>query len=67
MSQAPTDWTPRQRQIMRLMLKGARDKEAAAELGVSVHVVRLHIYRAMRRQKAKSRVQLANMFAEDTR
>lgn len=52
---------------MRLMLKGARDKEAAAALGVSVHVVRLHIYRAMRRQKAKSRVQLATMFAEDTR
>lgn len=67
MSQESTDWTPRQRQIMRLLMRGARTKEAAAHLGVSEHTVRTHLDRAMARHKARSRAQLVNMFSEDTR
>ena len=63
----PTEWTPRQRQIMRLLIKGARTKEAASELGVSEHTVRMHLDRAMRRHQARSRAQLAAQFATDNR
>jgi DNA-binding NarL/FixJ family response regulator len=67
MKQPTTDWTPRQRQIMRLLIKGARTKEAASELGVSEHTVRTHLDRAMRRHQARSRAQLVSRFSAENR
>jgi DNA-binding NarL/FixJ family response regulator len=67
MKHTPTDWTPRQRQIMRLLIKGARTKEAADELGVSEHTVRTHLDRAMRRHQARSRAQLVSRFSSENR
>jgi DNA-binding CsgD family transcriptional regulator len=49
---------------MRLLIKGARTKEAAHELGVSEHTVRMHLDRAMRRHQARSRAQLVSRFSQ---
>ena len=53
--------TPRQHQIVRMVARGATNKEVAAELGISEQGVKAHISRLLERYGAENRVELVNL------
>jgi DNA-binding NarL/FixJ family response regulator len=53
-----TRLTPRQGQIVRLLVQGASQKEAARQLGLSHAAVRSHMFKARDRIAVKSTAEL---------
>jgi DNA-binding CsgD family transcriptional regulator len=53
--------TPRQHRILRAVARGATNKEIAAELGISVQGVKVHVSRLLERYGAGNRVELVSL------
>jgi FixJ family two-component response regulator len=53
--------SPRQKDVMRLVVRGRLDKLVAAALGISVITVKAHRGQMMRKMKADSLLELASM------
>ena len=53
--------TPRQRQILGLIVEGRLNKQIAAQLGLSENTVKVHRHRIMQRMGAPNVVGLARM------
>ena len=58
--------SPRQREILRLALRGKADKEIAGALGISQATVKSHWAQIFLRLRAKSRVHAWVVFAQAT-
>jgi FixJ family two-component response regulator len=56
--------TPREREVLPLVVGGLLNKEAAAELGISETTLQLHRSRVMRKMEAESLAQLVRMAAK---
>lgn len=56
--------TPRQRGIMRLLVAGGSQKEAAEELGISVKTLEYHMKRTREHWGCRTMVQLAAKIPE---
>ena len=50
--------TRREREIMKLVVRGQKNKQVGAELGISVNTVKVHRGRMMRKMKADSLAEL---------
>jgi FixJ family two-component response regulator len=53
--------TPREREILALIVSGARNKQIAGRLGLSEMTVKVHRSQIMRKMRAKSLVDLVRM------
>ncbi|HZY13190.1 MAG TPA: LuxR C-terminal-related transcriptional regulator, partial [Beijerinckiaceae bacterium] len=53
--------TPREREVMRLVVSGLMNKQAAGELGLSEITVKIHRGRVMRKMGARSLADLVRM------
>ena len=53
--------TPREREVMGLVVRGLLNKQIAAELGTSEVTVKLHRYQVMHKMQAKSLAELVRM------
>lgn len=53
--------TPRQSQIIRLLVRGASQKQAAKSLGISANTVRVHMVNARDRVGADSIAQMVHI------
>lgn len=56
--------TPREKEVLHLLMQGLIQKEAADALGISVRTVAEHVQSAQRRIGAKSLVHLIVLFYE---
>jgi RNA polymerase sigma factor (sigma-70 family) len=56
------DLTPRERQVMRLVVTGLLNKQVAAELGISEKTVKVHRAQVMQKMHAGSLAELVRMF-----
>lgn len=56
--------TPREREVMRLVVRGRLNKQIAAELGISVKTVEIHRARVMRKMKADDLPRLVKLAIE---
>ena len=54
----PFKLTKREKAIIALMIKGAKNKEIAEELNISPHTVKTHLYSAFRKTKCRNRIEL---------
>ena len=54
----PIKLTKREKAIISLMSKGAKNKEIAADLSISPHTVKTHLYSAFRKTKCRNRIEL---------
>jgi DNA-binding CsgD family transcriptional regulator len=61
------DLTPREKEILRLILQGGRNKDIAAKLFVSGSTVRNHIYNIYQKLGVASRIELINRIGKDAR
>ena len=59
---ARLDITPREGEIIRLVLQGKTNAEIAAALFISLKTVKHHLYNAYLKLRVKNRVQLVNLF-----
>jgi DNA-binding CsgD family transcriptional regulator len=59
---AKMDITPREGDVIRLVLQGKTNAEIAAELFISLKTVKHHLYNAFMKLRIKNRVQLVNLF-----
>jgi DNA-binding NarL/FixJ family response regulator len=59
MCHVPSDLTPRELEVIRLLVDGLSNQEIADRLGLSRRTVQAHIANAMSRTKRRSRTQLA--------
>jgi DNA-binding NarL/FixJ family response regulator len=55
--------SPREREVLRGLLKGMQIKEIALHLKLSVNTVRNHTHRIYKKCKVQNRIELANIFA----
>ena len=53
--------TPREREVLPLVVSGLLNKQAAAELGISEVTLQIHRSRVMQKMKARSIVELVHM------
>jgi two-component system nitrate/nitrite response regulator NarL len=58
--------SPREREILRLIARGASNKEIARELGIAETTVKIHVQHLLRKLKLSSRVQAA-VYASENR
>jgi FixJ family two-component response regulator len=56
--------TPREREVLPLVVGGLRNKQAAAKLGISETTLQIHRSRVMRKMEAESLAQLVRMAGE---
>jgi len=56
--------TPREREVMELVVSGLLNKQVGAELGISEITVKAHRGQVMRKMKADSLASLVNMAAK---
>ena len=61
MQPSPTQLTPRERSVLRLLADGKTNRVIAAELHVSPHTVKDHVSRLMRKLGASTRTELVAM------
>jgi DNA-binding NarL/FixJ family response regulator len=61
MQPSPTQLTPRERSVLRLLADGKTNRVIAAELNVSPHTVKDHVSRLMRKLGASTRTELVAM------
>ncbi len=61
------DLTTREREILRLVLQGANNKDIGRKLYISGSTVRNHIYNIYRKLGARNRIELINRVAGDAR
>jgi DNA-binding CsgD family transcriptional regulator len=61
------DLTAREREVLRLILQGASNKDIAAKLFVSASTVRNHIYNIYQKLRVRSRLELINRIGKDAR
>lgn len=61
---APPTLTPRQHQVIALLMLGESDKEIAGDLHISLHTVKKHVSAAYRRLEVRGRVEAAVRWAE---
>ncbi|WP_440054754.1 response regulator transcription factor [Pseudoalteromonas sp. T1lg65] len=54
----PVKLTKREKAIIALMSKGAKNKEIAEQLNISPHTVKTHLYSAFRKTKCRNRIEL---------
>ncbi|WP_105201107.1 MULTISPECIES: helix-turn-helix transcriptional regulator [unclassified Pseudoalteromonas] len=54
----PVKLTKREKAIVGLMSKGAKNKEIAEQLSISPHTVKTHLYSAFRKTKCRNRIEL---------
>ena len=54
----PVKLTKREKAIIALMSKGAKNKEIAEELNISPHTVKTHLYSTFRKTKCRNRIEL---------
>jgi DNA-binding NarL/FixJ family response regulator len=54
----PIKLTKREKAIISLMSKGAKNKEIAEDLNISPHTVKTHLYSAFRKTKCRNRIEL---------
>ncbi|WP_462156960.1 helix-turn-helix transcriptional regulator [Pseudoalteromonas sp. GB56] len=54
----PVKLTKREKAIVALMSKGAKNKEIADDLSISPHTVKTHLYSAFRKTKCRNRIEL---------
>lgn len=54
----PIKLTKREKAIISLMSKGAKNKEIAESLNISPHTVKTHLYSAFRKTKCRNRIEL---------
>jgi DNA-binding NarL/FixJ family response regulator len=54
----PVKLTKREKAIISLMSKGAKNKEIAEDLNISPHTVKTHLYSAFRKTKCRNRIEL---------
>jgi FixJ family two-component response regulator len=59
--QRHSNLTPRERQVLPLVVGGFLNKQAAAQLGISENTLQIHRSRVMRKMKADSLAQLIRM------
>ena len=55
------DWTPltaRERQVLRLVVGGMRNRDIAASLAITLGTVKIHVYNIFRKLQVTSRVEL---------
>lgn len=57
--QPSSNLTGRESEILRLLAQGARDKEIADQLGISVHTVKKHVQNILRKLHVKNRTEAA--------
>ncbi len=57
--------TPREQEILRLVLQGATNKDIESKLFVSASTVRNHIYNIYRKLGVRNRLELVNLIAKD--
>lgn len=57
-SEMPSPVTPRQQQVLSLIVQGLTNREIAAELGVSVRTVEVHRFDLMHRLEVRNVAQL---------
>lgn len=55
--------SPRERQVLDLVIEGCSNKEILAELGISESMVKLHLHRCLRKLGAKNRSHAAALWA----
>ena len=56
--------SPREREVLELLARGCRVRQAAHELGLSPETVQTHIRNAMRKLNARTRVQAVAIAVE---
>jgi len=52
--------TTREKSVISLLAKGAKNEDIANTLNISCHTVKSHIYSAFRKTKSRNRIELAN-------
>lgn len=52
--------TAREKSVISLLAKGAKNEDIANTLNISCHTVKTHIYSAFRKTKSRNRIELAN-------
>lgn len=64
---ALAEFTPRQKDVVRLMGRGARNAEIAQELAISVNTVRAHVQAIMTRLDIRNRTQIESLSSRSVR
>jgi RNA polymerase sigma factor (sigma-70 family) len=57
--------TPRQQQVLELVIQGKCNKEVAATLGISEHTVEQHLRRIYKALRVNNRVEASVMFVRE--
>lgn len=58
--------TPREREVMALVVRGATDREIARDLDITVNTVNIHLMAIRRKLHVTNRVSLATIYYGDT-
>ena len=59
------DLTPREREVIALVVRGATDREIARDLGITANTVNIHLMSIKRKLRVTNRVSLATLYYGD--